>query len=55
VTVLGNEQVGYWYTRYALVRIVAVVVVVGSRIWVVVVDRAMAAHLQMSGVKVSLG
>jgi hypothetical protein len=37
------------------VRIVAVVVAVGTRVVVVVVDRAMTAHLRTSGVKVSLG
>jgi hypothetical protein len=37
------------------VRIVVFVVVVGTRVGVVVVDPAMAAHLQMSGVQVSLG
>ena len=55
--VQGVAEAGHWYTMYALVRIVAVVVVVvvvGTRVEVVVVDRAMAAHLQKSGVQVSL-
>jgi len=55
VTVRDVVQSWYWHTSYALVRIEAVVAVVGTRVAVVLVDRAMTAQLRMSGVQASLG
>lgn len=53
----GRDDVRAWdcCTSYALVRIAAAVAVVGTRVVVVLVDRAMMGQLRTSGVQASLG